>query len=228
MSGAGSSDGFSADFRGAQEHQLPAFLLRLREMGISDADLLKAFERTDRQHYIPTIPDYEIWMDQDQDIGFGQSSGLPSTTAIMIHCLRLERHHKVLQIGFGSGFQTALLARLARRVYGLDRIRSMTRRAEQRLLSDNIRNVTLLSGDGYAGWAAQAPFDRIIVNAACEEVPAALFDQLTESGVLVAPIIDDQGEEAITAFSSGTDGVQDRIIARAAFSPLIAGRVVDG
>lgn len=220
--------GFPGAFLGAQEHQLPAFLLRLREMGISDATLLRAFERTDRQHYIPTIADDEIWLDQDQDIGFGQTSGLPSVTAILIHCLRLERGHKVLQIGFGSGFQTALLARLSRRVYGLERVRPMTRLAEQRLLADGLRNVTLLSGDGYGGWPGQAPFDRIILNAACEEVPEVLFAQLTDHGVLVAPICDDQAEEAITVFVKGHDGIERRIIGRSSFPALVSGRVVDG
>lgn len=217
--------GFNSD--DLNSHHLPAFLLHLRELGIVEPRLLKAIEKTDRRHYIPNLNDGERWLDRDHSIGFGQNVGSLSLTALMLNALAPQSHHKVLDVGFGCGYQTALLARLSRRVYGLERVRPLTRLAEQNLWNDGLRNVTLFSDDGHKGWLAQAPFDAIIITAACETVPPALLDQLCTGGRLVAPVDEGHGEEAITLFLKSEEGVSSKVIGRGEFPPLVPGRVSD-
>ncbi|MEP0520707.1 MAG: protein-L-isoaspartate(D-aspartate) O-methyltransferase [Hyphomicrobiales bacterium] len=217
--------GFNID--DLNSHHLPAFLLHLREIGIVEPRLLKAIEKTDRRHYIPDLSTDEMWLDRDHAIGFGQNAGSLSIVATMLNALAPQSHHKVLDVGFGCGYQTALLARLSRRVYGLERVRPLTRLAEKNLWNDGLRNVTLFSDDGHKGWPAQAPFDAIVVTAACEAVPSALLDQLSEGGRLVAPIDEGHGEEAITLFLKSDEGITSKIIGRGEFPPLVPGRVSD-
>ncbi|MFK8034130.1 MAG: protein-L-isoaspartate O-methyltransferase [Hyphomicrobiales bacterium] len=208
-------------------HHLPAFLLHLREIGIVEPRLLRAIEKTDRRNYIPNLVAEEMWLDRDHSIGFGQNAGDLSLVATMLNALAPEAHQKILDVGFGCGYQTALLARLSRRVYGLERVRPLTRLAEQNLWKDGLRNVTLFSDDGHKGWPAQAPFDAIIITAACEVVPDALFDQLSIGGRLVAPIDEGHGEEAITLFNKAENKISSTIVGHGEFPPLVPGRVSD-
>lgn len=216
-----------AGFSAPHSHHLPAFLLRLRELGVTDVRLLKALERTDRRLYIPNLSDEQMWEDRDHSIGYGQSAGVLSLVAIIVNALQLQSQDKVLDIGVGCGYQTALMARLSRRVYGVERVRPLTRQAEKNLSSDGVLNATLYSGDGHAGWAMQAPFEAIVLTAACAEVPSLLFDQLADGGRLVAPVDEGHGEEAITVFRKQGDSISAKTIGRGEFPPLVPGRVSD-
>ncbi len=216
-----------AGFSGPHSHHLPAFLLRLRELGVTDVRLLKALERTDRRLYIPDLSTEEMWEDRDHSIGFGQTAGVLSLVAIVVDGLKLQPHDKVLDIGVGCGYQTALLARLSRRVYGVERVRPLTRQAEKNLERDGVLNATLYSGDGHAGWQMQAPFDAIVLTAACETVPPVLFEQLADGGRLVAPVDEGHGEEAITLFKKSGETITSKTIGRGEFPPLVPGRVSD-
>ncbi len=214
-------------FSGPHSHHLPAFLLRLREVGVTDVRLLKALEKTDRRLYIPDLATEEMWEDRDHSIGFGQSAGVLSLVAVIINALKLQPQDKVLDIGVGCGYQTALLARLSRRVYGVERVRPLTRKAEKNLEKDGVLNATLYSGDGHSGWPMQAPFNAIVLTAACETVPPVLFDQLADGGRLVAPVDEGHGEEAITLFSKSGDTITAKTIGHGEFPPLVPGRVSD-
>lgn len=216
-----------AGFSGPHSHHLPAFLLRLREVGVTDVRLLKALEKTDRRLYIPDLATEEMWEDRDHSIGFGQSAGVLSLVAVIVDALKLQPQDKVLDIGVGCGYQTALLARLSRRVYGVERVRPLTRKAEKNLEKDGVLNATLFSGDGHSGWPMQAPFNAIVLTAACETVPPVLFDQLADGGRLVAPVDEGHGEEAITLFSKSGDTITAKTIGHGVFPPLVPGRVSD-
>ena len=216
-----------AGFSNPHSHHLPAFLLRLRELGVTDVQLLKALEKTDRRLYIPDLAKDEMWEDRDHSIGYGQSAGVLSLVAIVVDALKLQRQDKVLDIGVGCGYQTAVLARLSRRVYGVERVRPLIRQAEKNLERDGILNATLYSGDGHAGWPMQAPFNAIVLTAACETVPPVLFDQLADGGRLVAPMDEGHGEEAITLFHKNGTEISSKTIGRGEFPPLVPGRVSD-
>lgn len=216
-----------AGFSNPHSHHLPAFLLRLRELGVTDVQLLKALEKTDRRLYIPDLAKEEMWEDRDHSIGYGQSAGVLSLVAIVVDALKLQRQDKVLDIGVGCGYQTAVLARLSRRVYGVERVRPLIRQAEKNLERDGILNATLYSGDGHAGWPMQAPFNAIVLTAACETVPPVLFDQLADGGRLVAPMDEGHGEEAITLFHKNGTEISSKTIGRGGFPPLVPGRVSD-
>jgi protein-L-isoaspartate(D-aspartate) O-methyltransferase len=129
-----------------------------------------------------------------------------------------------LEIGTGSGYQTAVLARLARRVYTIDRYRTLVAAAEARLALLDITNVTAIAADGMLGWPAQAPFDRIIVTAAGEEVPPALAEQLKEGGILVAPIGPQGGEQRLCRFVKADGQLSRTDLFGVRFVPLVPGK----
>jgi protein-L-isoaspartate(D-aspartate) O-methyltransferase len=161
---------------------------QLKARGIRHARLLAAFLETPRELFIPPERQGEAYDDCPVPIGYGQTISQPFVTALMIQELDVQPQHVVLDVGAGSGYQTALLARLARHVYAVERIAELTERAICTLGSLGVSNVTLCTQDGSLGWAAQAPFDRIICGAAALEVPQPWIDQLTDGGRIVMPL----------------------------------------
>jgi protein-L-isoaspartate(D-aspartate) O-methyltransferase len=129
----------------------------------------------------------------------------------------------VLEIGTGSGYQSAILARLARRVTTIDRFRSLVKAAERRWQLLGIRNVTGLAGDGAQGWSRQAPFDRILVSAACATPPTKLIAQLSDAGVLIAPIGEGGAPQRLTLFQRIGKSVDTRDLGKVRFMPLVSG-----
>ncbi len=213
------------DRTSANSYLLPAFLLQLREMGITDPALLRALEKTDRTKYIPNLTVEEAWIDRDHSIGHGQSAGLPSQIALMLTALALTKQDKVLEIGVGCGYLTALMARMCRRVYGVERFRPLTQLADRNLMNDHVHNVTLFSADGHKGWPAQAPFDAIIVTAACTDIPDALIDQLNSNGRIITPMDMGQGDEVIVLSHLRDGTLLTKKIGVGEFPPLVPGRV---
>jgi protein-L-isoaspartate(D-aspartate) O-methyltransferase len=161
---------------------------QLRSRGIVDERVLEAFEATPRHRFIPPELAHEAYEDYPVPIGFGQTISQPYVVALMVQELSPQPHHRVLDVGAGSGYQTAILARLARHVYAVERIDALTRRARDLLESMNVRNVTIRTGDGTLGWPEEAPFDGIICGAGAPEVPAAWVDQLADGGRIVLPV----------------------------------------
>ena len=161
-----------------EAEQRAEFQLFLRQRGIRSNNVLRALETVPRSLFVPEELQPHAYSDRALPIACGQTISQPFLVAYMTEQLELNDSHKVLEVGMGSGYQTAVLARIARRVYTIDRYRTLVTAAEARLQALRITNVTAMPGDGTQGWPAQAPFDRIIVTAAADQVPKALYDQL--------------------------------------------------
>lgn len=173
-------------------------IMKLRKCGITDTGVLAAIERIPREIFIPTQFHDQAYEDTALPIGRGQTISQPLVVASMTQELRLNDRHKVLEIGTGSGYQAAILAKLCRRVYSIERHRPLLATAEQRINELRIRNITCKAADGMKGWIEQAPFDRIIVTAAAgDEPPPALLAQMSVGGIMVIPMGRDKASQFI-------------------------------
>ena len=161
---------------------------QLRARGIRDARVLDAMARVPRHLFVPEPQRDEAYEDHPLPIGHGQTISQPYIVAFMSEALRLEPSDRVLEIGTGSGYQAAVLAELAGEVYTIEIIGNLATRAEATLREAGYRNVTVKTGNGYLGWPEHAPYDRIIVTAAPEQVPAALVAQLKAGGLMAIPV----------------------------------------
>jgi protein-L-isoaspartate(D-aspartate) O-methyltransferase len=164
-------------------------ILGLRSAGITDAAVLGAIESVPRERFVPETFRDQAWEDIALPIGLGQTISQPRVVAMMTEALKVSKRHRVLEIGTGSGYQAAVLARLCRRLYTIERHPALLARAEAILKELGFTNIVTRAGDGMEGWPELAPFDRIIVTAAPAEAPKALIDQLSpEGGILVIPM----------------------------------------
>lgn len=169
-------------------------IMDLRTKGITDMSVLGAVERVPREDFVPEQARDQAWEDLALPIGLGQTISQPFVVAYMTQALALSDMDKVLEIGTGCGYQTAVLARLCRRVYTIERHKYLLVDAEKRLEAMKIRNYTAIAADGMKGWPTingidQAPFDKIIVTAAArEKPPQQLLDQLKVGGIMVIPV----------------------------------------
>lgn len=161
---------------------------QLLPRGISDPGVLSAFYRIDRHRFVPPELETCAYADFPVSIGQGQTISQPYIVALMTQCLGLTGKEKVLEIGTGSGYQTAILAQLSAQTFSIERIEVLADKAKKLLGELGIENVKIKVGDGTLGWPEEAPFDRIIVTAASPRVPAPLFEQLKDSGKLIAPL----------------------------------------
>jgi protein-L-isoaspartate(D-aspartate) O-methyltransferase len=169
------------------EH-LAKLVLALRGQGVTDAKVLAAIESTPRELFTPELFRERAFEDSALPIACGQTISQPFIVGLMTQALGVGKRDRVLEIGTGSGYQTAILSRLARLVYTVERYRTLMKEAEGRFKALGLTNVITRFGDGGAGWPEQAPFDRIMVTAAAPGEPKALLSQLKPTGVLVAPI----------------------------------------
>ena len=163
---------------------------QLQRRGIFRARLLEAMRRIPRERFVERGHEDQAYEDRALAIECDQTISQPYIVGLMTQALELEGVEKVLEIGTGSGYQTAILAELAARVVSIERHAELSRRAGALLAELGYHNVRLVVGDGSAGWPAEAPYDRIIVTAAAAEMPEELFAQLREGGILVMPIGD--------------------------------------
>ena len=166
-----------------------AFLmLKLRRMGISNKEILGCIESLDRSDFVSKSFLDRCLEDIALPIDCGQTISQPSLVALMTQQLEIPQRSKVLEIGTGSGYQTAILGRLASRVYSIERYKILADTAKKRLEKLNISNVTVLLQDGFFGYSPQAPFDRIILTAAVEEIPSLVINQLKVGGIMIVPV----------------------------------------
>src|ERR1700757_4845025 len=164
------------------------FQLALRRRGISDQAVLRAMDEVPREYFVsPEFTD-SAYADQALPIACGQTISQPYVVGYMTEQLEVAPAHRVLEIGTGSGYQAAILSRIAREVVSIERYRTLGNSARDRLKTLGYANVTVLVGDGFAGAPDRAPFDRIIVTAASEQIPQALVEQLGEGGKMVLPL----------------------------------------
>ncbi|QEN86647.1 protein-L-isoaspartate(D-aspartate) O-methyltransferase [Labrys sp. KNU-23] len=186
--------------------EMMAFILRLRRHGLTDQKVLNAVSTLPRPVFV--LPEFGefAWRDLSLPIQCGQTITPPVLAATIAERLDVEPLHRVLEIGTGSGYLTAVLGRLAKRVLTLDRWRTLVTEAEERLRAVTILNVTMMVADGSSGWRQQAPFDRIVTTAAMSEVPEDLLDQLALGGRMIAPIGPPGEEQQLTMIARDADG----------------------
>ena len=163
-------------------------MLKLRQNGVSNPEILKSIETIDRSSFVSKSFLSRSLEDIPLPIECGQTISQPSLVAFMIQQLEIPYRSKVLEIGTGSGYQTAILSRLSSRIYSIERCKKLVDIAKIRLANLNISNVIILLQDGFFGYSPQAPFDRIILTAAVEEIPNLLINQLKVGGIMIIPV----------------------------------------
>ncbi|HZS83985.1 MAG TPA: protein-L-isoaspartate(D-aspartate) O-methyltransferase [Stellaceae bacterium] len=203
-------------------------IMELRRLGISDQRVLGAIERVPRELFVPPTFVDQAYENVALPIGHGQTVSQPLIVALMTEALELSDRHKAFEIGTGSGYQTAILAKLCRRVFSIERHRALLREAEKRFAELRLHNITLRFGDGTKGWPEQAPFERIIVTAAAPELPTILADSLAEGGVLVAPVGEDRRDQQLLRIRREAEGFKTEELGPVRFVPLVAGLPRDG
>ncbi len=177
----------------------------VRGKGISDLAVLQAIAEVPRHLFVPTALLGSAYDDTSLPIGMGQTISQPSTQALSLQALRLTGREKVLEVGTGSGYQTALLARLAGQVFSIERMPALMEQARKSLAAAGAANVSLLTGDGTLGWRAYAPYDAIVVAAASPHVPEPLVEQLASGGRLVLPL-GPKGHQVLTLVTRDAEG----------------------
>ena len=197
--------------------------MELRAAGITDVRVLGAIERVPREIFLPETFRDRAYENVALPIGHGQTISQPLVVAHMTEALAPGERHKVLEIGTGSGYQAAVLARLCRRVFTIERHRDLLRAAEQRFAELRIHNIVTRHGDGTRGWPEQAPFERILVTAAAAEVPPALLESLAEDGVMVVPVGDVHRDQILLRITRKGDRFEQEELAPVRFVPLVAG-----
>ncbi len=198
-------------------------LMELRRAGIADPRVLGAIEKTPRERFVPPSFADQAYENVALPIDDGQTISQPYVVALMTEALMAGDRHKVIEIGTGSGYQAAILARLCRRVFTIERHRELLAAAERRLEALGLRNIVYRLGDGAKGWPEQLPYDRVIVTAAAPELPAALVDGLAPGGVLVAPVGNDRREQQLVRVRRNDDGFATEDLGLVRFVPLVEG-----
>lgn len=198
-------------------------IMELRRQGISDPLVLSAMERVPRDLFVPDSFADQAFDDHALPIACGQTISQPFVVAFMTQALRVGDRMKVLEIGTGSGYQAAVLAQLCRRLYTIERYRTLSRAAVNRFESLGITNITTMVGDGMNGWPEQAPFDRIIVTAASQDVPTNLLEQLKIGGIMVAPVGQSTASQMLIRYVKSEEGFDQEEILPVRFVPLVEG-----
>jgi protein-L-isoaspartate(D-aspartate) O-methyltransferase len=198
-------------------------IMKLRNQGVRDTRVLEALERIPRELFVPEILAQEAYDDHAMPIACGQTISQPFVVAFMTDRLELSERMKVLEIGTGSGYQTAILSLLCRRVYTIERHRALLIGAQARFDHLKLRNITTRLGDGCKGWPEQAPFDRIIVTAAAAEIPETLVAQLAEGGLMIIPVESALGGQDLLRVTKSANGTETEKLLDVRFVPLVEG-----
>lgn len=204
------------DYRGPRQRLVE----QLREQGIRDLAVLHAIDKVPRHLFVPTGVRHRAYEDSALPIGNGQTISQPSIHARYLELLKLKGNEKVLEIGTGSGYQTALLAELASQVFSIERIPQLLDSARETIRKIGVRNVSFLLGDGTLGWRQYAPYDAILVGAGAPSVPSTYHEQLTEGGRILIPL-GDKEEQTLFMFTRRGDKLEEREIAPVRFVPLV-------
>lgn len=207
----------------ADREAFAAVLLRLRAAGIDDAALFAAIESTPRRGFVPGQWQEGVWLDRMLPIPCGEAIEGIDMQARVIASLALEPGHRVLEIGTGSGFTAALLARLAGRVLSLDRYRTLCTEAGQRLSALGLANAIIRQADGAAGAPADGPFDRIVAWAAFDSLPRSFVEQLASGGVMIAPVGPAEGVQTLARLTKVGSRFEREDIGEVRLQPLARG-----
>ena len=195
---------------------------QIKKRGITDQTILDAMKEVNRHEYVQENFERLAYSDRPVPIGFGQTISQPYIVAFMSHKLNVASHHKVLEIGTGSGYQAAVLAELSDHVYTIEIIPELAKRAEKVLKKNDYDNITIRIGDGYKGWPEQAPFDRIMVTAAPKEIPEKLVEQLAPGGIMVLPVGETVMMQYLWLITKDNDGqIEKEKILPVRFVPMV-------
>jgi protein-L-isoaspartate(D-aspartate) O-methyltransferase len=199
------------------------FQLNLRRRGISDQTVLRAMEEIPRELFVQPADRGAAWRDSALGIACGQTISQPFVVAYMTEQLQLQKHHRVLEIGTGSGYQATVLSRLCSQVLTIERYRTLTDGARARLRQLGCGNVEVMLGDGFDIPASAGTFDRIIVTAAMEQIPEALTQRLEPGGILIAPVGPHQGTQTLVRVTRTDGGFDRKELVDVRFVPALPG-----
>ena len=209
-----------------------ALIMELRQLGVRDRKVLNVMERMPRDRFVLPAFEAQAYANQALPIACGQTISQPFIVAYMTQELKLDERMKVLEIGTGSGYQAAVLSQLCRRVYTVERYRSLLKEAEKRFQELRITNITARAGDGLWGWPEQAPFDRILITAAAPEIPDKLVRQLKPGGIMILPLElpDARAGDAqqLVRLIRTEDGYEREDLLAVRFVPLLPGIATEG
>ncbi len=204
------------------EPRVIRLLMELRRLGVTDAAVLGAIERVPREKFV--LPQF---LDQAYEnialpIGEGQTISQPIVVGMMTQALELNDRCKVLEVGTGSGYQTAVLAPLCRRIYSIERHKILLKETEKRFRELRLTNVTAIAGDGSRGWPEQAPFDRIMVTCAGKTLPEILIAQLAVGGVMIVPVGSRSSDQEVLRVRRTAEGYSTESLFPVRFVPLVS------
>jgi protein-L-isoaspartate(D-aspartate) O-methyltransferase len=199
------------------------FLFALRSRGVTDARVLTAMEKVDRGLFVRGTFADRAYEDMPLPIACGQTISQPSVVGLMTQALAVSPRDTVLEVGTGSGYQAAILAQLARRVYTVDRYRRLTREAAELFRQLDITNLTTITADGSFGLPDQGPFDRILVTAAAEDPPGPLLEQLKPGGIMVVPVGQSDAVQSLIKVTRKAKGFDYEELRPVRFVPLVEG-----
>lgn len=203
--------------------RVQTLLDNLRAQGIKSEQVLAALAQVPREKFVDEAFEHKVWENTALPIGSGQTISQPYMVARMTELLALTPQSRVLEIGTGSGYQTAILANLVEHVCSVERIKSLQWQARRRLKQLDLHNISTRHGDGWQGWQAKSPFDAIIVTAAPSEIPVALLGQLADGGIMVLPVGDEQ--QVLKRIRRHGDEFLADTIEAVRFVPLIRGEL---
>ena len=202
-------------------------MLRIVSSEVNDERVIEAFRRVAREDFVPPGSEAEAYEDRPVPLPRKQTTSQPSLIARMVEAAGAEPDDKVLEIGTGYGFQTALLATLAGEVVSVERHHELAEAARANLQRAGITNAEVYVGDGWEGWPERAPYDSIVVSAAAEELPRELVRQLVEGGRLVVPLKRGRSDDVVVLVKEGDDVSRERLITPARFVPLVREGSID-
>ncbi|KAA0262918.1 MAG: protein-L-isoaspartate(D-aspartate) O-methyltransferase [Hafnia alvei] len=207
------------------DRRVLTLLQQLMQQGIGDERVLKAMAEVPREKFIDEAMSHKAYDNTALPIGLGQTISQPYMVARMTELLRVGPESKVLEIGTGSGYQTAVLAHLVQHVFSVERIKSLQWQAKRRLKQLDLHNVSTRHGDGWQGWASRGPFDAIIVTAAPPEIPEALLSQLADGGRLVLPVGEFDKTQQLRCVQRRGNDFSVESIEPVRFVPLVQGEL---
>ena len=196
--------------------------LELRQSGISNSEVISAIEKIPREIFLPNAFRHQAYENIALPIGEEQTISQPYIVALMTEVLELKKNHKVLELGTGTGYQSSVLSLLTRRVYTIERIKSLLVKAEQNFKKLKIYNIVSKNADGNLGWPEQIPFDRIIFTAATKSITKTIFNHLKNNGIIVAPIIN-KNNQILKKFIKKSNMIIEEEIANVMFVPNLEG-----
>jgi protein-L-isoaspartate(D-aspartate) O-methyltransferase len=211
----------------SNDEQKMQFILSIRSKGVVDNNVLKALETVNREQFLKGLFAQRAYEDTPLPIDCGQTISQPSIVGLMTQALRVTNRDKILEIGTGSGYQTAILSKLARRIYSVERFKPLYKEARAIFRKLQLNNITSVWGDGSQGVVEQQPFDRIIVTAAAEDPPPTLLNQLKIGGIMVIPVGQSDEIQKLIRVERTENNFKYEDLCDVRFVPLLEGREED-